>query len=222
VIYPDERISFVDLETGGLEPTRPIIQIAAIAVDAALAEIESLEIKIRFDKSKVDPVALRKNSYDPETWQRDAVGENDAAKAFASFLRRHATVDCMSKGGRPYRVAQLAAHNAAFDGPFLRAWFSRLGMFLPAHPRVLCTLQRTVWLFHEHKELTPPADFALGTLCEYFGVRLAKEEAHDALADIRATVDLYRGITQSECAARPRRHTHAYVSGSKIGSMCSQ
>ena len=39
------------------------------------------------------------------------------------------------------------------------------------------------WLFAEDQTLTPPENFKLSTLCEYFGVGLSEEEAHDALAD---------------------------------------
>ena len=67
---------------------------------------------------------------------------------------------------------------------------------MPASYRVFCTLQRAMWLFHECKELTPPVDFKLGTLCQYFGVPLRAEDAHDALADVRATVALYREMNQ--------------------------
>jgi exonuclease I len=55
-------------------------------------------------------------------------------------------------------------------------------------------MQRAMWLVHEQKALTPPADFKLGTLTQYFGVRLRPEDAHDALHDVRATVALYRAI----------------------------
>ena len=50
------------------------------------------------------------------------------------------------------------------------------------------------WLFHEQKILTPPTDFRLRTLCEYFGVQLRDEDAHNALNDVRATVGLYRAF----------------------------
>ncbi len=59
---------------------------------------------------------------------------------------------------------------------------------------VLCTKQRALWLFDEDKSLTPPANYKLGTLCEYFGVRLRQADAHDAFHDVRATVELYRAM----------------------------
>ena len=58
----------------------------------------------------------------------------------------------------------------------------------------LCTKQKALWLFEEDKSLTPPTDFKLGTLCQYFDVQLRKDEAHDALVDVRATVKLYQAM----------------------------
>jgi DNA polymerase III epsilon subunit-like protein len=187
-----ERLVFVDLETTGLEPWRPVMQIAAVAVARNLAELESFEAKIKFPKRWADPAALRKVHYSPALWRRDAKPARLVAESFAAFLTRHATVDMISANGMPFRVAQVVAHNAAFDGAFLRNWFDRLGLFFPGHFRMLCTVQRAIWLFQEDLSLTPPEDYKLGTLCQYFGVRLPPEEAHDALNDVRATVKLYR------------------------------
>lgn len=191
---PDERLIFIDLEPGGEEPWRPIMQLAAIAVDAGLRELETIEMKLRFNPRRIHPACRRKKHYSKEVWDREAISEEVAGERLAAFLRRHATVDLLSAEGRGYRVAQLVAHHAAFDSAFLDAWFSRIGRFLPAHPRVLCTHQRALWLFHEDKSLSPPADYQLITLCQYFGIQLKKHEAHDALADIRATVALYRAM----------------------------
>lgn len=199
---PDERLVFVDLETGGLETWRPIIQIAAIAVTSSLREIEVFEAKLKFESRFVDPKSLRKNNYSPERWKREARPVREVATAFADFLRRHATVEVSAAGRGGFQVAQLVAHNAAFDGPFLLAWFERMGQFFPGHFRVLCTVQRAVWLFHENKLLTPPVDFKLGTLCEYFGVLLRPEDAHDALNDVRATVALYREMVRFQSTPR--------------------
>jgi len=101
-------------------------------------------------------------------------------------------------------LAQLAGHNAErFDGPFIHEWYKRLGIYCPARYMTLCTKQKALWLFEEDKSLTPPVNFKLGTLCEYFGVPLSEEEAHDALVDVRATVELYRAMVacQSRKAA---------------------
>jgi DNA polymerase III epsilon subunit-like protein len=68
-------------------------------------------------------------------------------------------------------------------------------MFLPGHYRMLCTVQRAIWLFQEEPQRKPPKDFKLLTLCRYFDVRLTEAEAHDALNDVRATVELYKAMT---------------------------
>ena len=194
-LHPDERLVFVDLETGGLETWRPIIQLAAIVIGSDGRELDSYEAKLRFKESVADPRSLKKNHYSKERWLQEAQSAAVVAEAFSQLLMRHATIDQSTAEGRVFQVAQLVAHNAAFDGEFLKAWYARMRLFLPASPRVLCTVQRAMWAFHEDKSLTPPTDYKLGTLCRYFGVSLPVAEAHDALNDVRATVALYRKLT---------------------------
>jgi DNA polymerase III epsilon subunit-like protein len=189
---------FVDLETGGLETKRPIIQIAALAADRQLHEVDAFEVKIRFDEHAACPDTLRRIHYRRAEWKRSAVSPKKAARAFARFLRRHASVEVLGQDLTPFRVAQLASHNSQFDGPFLTSWFDRLGIFLPASYRVFCTLQRAYWLFHEHPELALPDDFRLATLCKYFGVPIRPADAHEAMADARAALALYRAILEAE------------------------
>ena len=189
-----EKTVYVDIETAGLEFWRPIIQIAAIAVDCELNELETIELKILFRQSHADPRSLAANKYLPDIWQREAVPSHAAAAQFAGFLRRHATHDMESRDGSHYCLAQLAGHNAErFDGPFLHSWYRRQRIFCPARHMVLCTKQKALWLFNQDKSLTPPADFKFGTLCQYFGVRLRDSDAHDALHDVTS----YRGTLPS-------------------------
>lgn len=204
-MIPDERLVFFDLETAGLHDivggrvrrTRPLTQIAALAIDGAYRELEALELKVQFDERAADRFALKNRHYDAAVWEREAVEPRHAASQFAKFLRRHATVDRVSRAGHPYRVAQLVAHNAEqFDGPVIRAWFETLNKLCPASYNVFCTKQRAYWLFRENMLLTPPADYRLPTLCEYFGVGLRPHDAHDALNDVRATVALYRAMVR--------------------------
>ena len=186
----DTQLVVFDLETGGLETHRPIIQIAAIAIDEDFNEREVFEVKVRFDETKACPDALRRVHYRRAEWKRSAVAPKKAAWAFARFLRRHANVEVFRRDLSVFRVAQLASHNSQFDGPFLTEWFDRLDIFLPASYRVFCTLQRAYWFFHENPHLARPDDFRLGTLCEYFDVPLNPSDAHEALADTRATIGL--------------------------------
>jgi DNA polymerase III epsilon subunit-like protein len=123
-----ERLVFVDIETAGLQVWRPIIQIAAIAVDSQLRELEAFEEKIQFDESQAVKCTLRKRHYNRRRWQTESRRDKDVAVDFGAFLTRHATVEALSAKGKPFAVAQLVAHNAAFDAPFLRAWFERMGL----------------------------------------------------------------------------------------------
>lgn len=198
-------IVFFDLETGGLNPRKhPITQIAAIALDDELAELESFEAKVIFSVLEGTREALTKQKYTPEVWAREGRRADEVARDFSAFLKRHASIERIAASGKPYKLALCAGHNAAaFDGPFLHEWFKRIGLFCPIAFHVLDTMQRAAWFFLENPEVTPPENLKLGTLCEYFGIPLG-DDAHDALADIRATVALYRLLSRPvsiACAA---------------------
>jgi DNA polymerase III epsilon subunit-like protein len=201
----DERLVFFDLETGGLNPKRhPIIQLAAIAVNSALQPLEAFEAKICFNVGEANRYSLRKNHYSPGKWAQLAAAPKSVAQEFADFLRRHATLPSVAANGSTYRVAQLVAHNSAFDGPFLQTWYEKQGIYLPARRQVLCTMQRAIWFFSERSDETGPRDFKLPTLCQFFGVSFQAADAHDALGDVSATLCLYRAIQERE---RPVRTT---------------
>ncbi len=56
----EQRLVFFDLETGGLDPKRhPIIQLAAVAVDAGLEVLEAFEAKVIFDRNKANAHSLQ-------------------------------------------------------------------------------------------------------------------------------------------------------------------
>lgn len=192
-----QRLVFFDLETGGPDPKRhPIIQVAAVAVDHHLEVLEAFEAKILFNPRHANTYSLRKKHYHPGTWATEAREPRIVAQDFAQFLRRHASVPALSSSGDRYEVSQLVAHNSAFDEPFLAMWYERLDLFLPARRQVLCTLQLALWRFAISRE-KPPTNFQLATLCAHFGVPFHAAAAHEALADVIATVQLYRAIAAS-------------------------
>jgi exonuclease I len=186
---------YFDLETGGLLPKHPNIQLAAVIVDEETGEeLEAFEAKIKFDPATADPAALAINHYDPKVWELQARDEISVARVFANLIGRYASISMTSKQGNPYKVAKLVGHNAAaFDGPRLFDLFKRHGVFLPADPRVRCTVQRAMWFFDE-TDAEKPKNLKLETLCAYFGVPIV---AHDALSDVRATAALARAIRRA-------------------------
>jgi DNA polymerase III epsilon subunit-like protein len=190
-----QRLIFFDLETAGIDPKRhPIIQLAAVAIDEQLEVLEAFEAKIRFDTRLANAHSLRKNHYHPGVWANEARDPREVAQDFAAFLRRHASVDALSGLGKSYRVAQLAAHNAAFDAPFLTHWFDKLDIYLPARRLILCTMQLAMWQFMDAS--SAPKNFQLATLCEHFGVPFHAASAHEALGDATATVRLFQAIVR--------------------------
>lgn len=197
---PRQRIVFADIESIGVDPDGPIRQIAAVAVDETLREVEAFDAKL--------PVNWRETQGWRKRPQRAPLPvEIETARRFAEFLSRHATLNIMTARGATLRVAQLAAHHAVHDGAFPQAFFARNKRFYPGDYRMLCTVQRAQWFFHESDEAPPPADFKLATLCEYFRVPFPREKQHDALCDVRATVELYRAILahEADIVCRGRR-----------------
>ena len=186
----DDRVVFFDLETGGLEPGKhPVIQFAGIAVDDLWEEVEALELKIAFDIAKAEPAALAVNHYSAEAWA-EAIPAAAAVAQIGNFLRRHSTVRKLSKAQKPYSVARVAAHNARFDCDHLGAFFKARGEFCPAALyEPLDTLALARWV--TFREAGPgPVDHKLGSLCAWLGIEYGN--AHDALADVRATIQVAR------------------------------
>jgi DNA polymerase III alpha subunit (gram-positive type) len=185
---------FFDLETGGLTDAHPNIQLAALAVDEQTwRELATFERKIKFPYGAADPRALAMNHYNADVWIREAVDPYEVCTEFSAFMEPFKCLQLMSKRtGRPYSVAKLIGHNAAtFDGPRLKRMYEAHNLFLPADPRVRCTVQAAMFWFDCHS-VAPPS-YKLTELLSYFGIPV-DENAHDALADVRMTVQLARRL----------------------------
>ncbi len=182
---------YFDLETGGVEPQHPTIQLAAVAVeDGTFIEAGSFETKIAFDETKADPEALKINHYEKISW-KNAPTALGATVLFSRFIRPFSSVTLISKRtGDPYQVAKLSGYNAVtFDGPRLKAMFA--GAFFPCSYQIRDVLQRALFFFDEN-DFEPPKDFKLSTVCEYFNI--PTDGAHDALTDVRLTIALAKAI----------------------------
>lgn len=186
-----QTIVFFDLETGGLEPQHPIIQIAAVAVARGWREVESFQRKIQFAEHQCSPEALKINCYEPSAWL-DAIPLLQAVTEFGAFLNKYKTVELVSKRtGNPYKVARLAGYNSeAFDKPRIMEAFKSCGQFLPADPRMLDVFQLVIWSF-AFDGITL-SDYKLSTVSSHFG--LALDGLHDALADVRLTAEVAKRV----------------------------
>lgn len=184
--------AYFDFETGGLDPTHPSIQLAAVAWDGGI-ELGSFEQKIAFDESQADPNALAMNHYTREAWV-DAKSASVTAARFAAWLKPYCVVKKTSpRTGSAYTVARLAGYNAAtFDMPRLRDLFGAL--FLPAEHPVRDVLQLVAFHFDARPDVAPPPNLKLTTVCALFGIEVSG--AHDALTDARLCAQLHHRITQ--------------------------
>jgi DNA polymerase III epsilon subunit-like protein len=197
---------FFDTETGGTDEDRhPIIQLAAIAVHIdTWQELAAFERKIQFNEADCEPDALKVNQYDPEVWAREAVPGLQVAREFSRWLQPYREIWQVPKDPAKsrYRVARMIAHNAKFDIEFLRVFHRRFkdagygGTFLPADLRARCTMQRALWWADEHRIDPPPENFQVEGLCKYFGIRVKEGEAHDALNDVRLTIQIARKLVE--------------------------
>lgn len=155
-------------------------------------ELEALEMKIQFRAADCDPGALAVNGYTEEAWA-NAERETVAMDKIDALMRKYADVQKISAKGKPWSVARVAAHNAPFDCDHIRAWFKKHGRFLVAGIyEPLDTLSLARWYSANHP--TPPKDHKLATLCEWLDVPLL--QAHDAMADIRATVGIAKVLCE--------------------------
>lgn len=185
------KIIVFDYETGGIEPHHPNIQLAAIAVNEMWEEVDAFESKIAFDVAKCEPKALELNHFDAKAWV-DAPRPEDVFASFCGFLKKHATMEMVSKRtGKPYKVARLAAYNAAFDKD--RLWAMADGQFVPAHPQALCILQRAAWWVLEVGGKID--NLKLSSVAAALGI--PSDGAHDALADVRIAAEIARKIGEN-------------------------
>ena len=188
---------FFDLETGGVQPTDPNIQIAAVVMEERTwTEVGFFERKIQFSESTADPEALKLIHYDAEIWRKEAIPLIRIPDEFLLFTKPYLSITMVSKRtGEPYKVGKLAGHNAlSFDLPRLRQIFGT--RFFPFSYHVKDTLQRALWYYDEHPEVTRPENLKLGTLCSSFGIEI--DGSHDALTDVRLCAKLARAFQLSE------------------------
>jgi DNA polymerase III epsilon subunit-like protein len=188
----NETIVYFDLETGGLEIHHPIIQLAAVAVAPDGTELDSFDARIKFNVGDCDPEALKINHYTEAAWA-NAIGPAKAAAMFAGWLNRFKWVTQVSKRtGKAYTVARMGGYNAAtFDMPMLMAFFRKLNVFLPAHPRPLDVLQLADWYFQINPDQKDGLENTkLESVCKALGVPIPEGAAHDALVDVRYTAKL--------------------------------
>ena len=185
---PSTPLVVIDIETGGLELTHPIIQIAAVVFLPETDEVlQELELKIEFDVKACQEEALKINHYDPVDWY-GAVTIDDGLRQLLKLCRDFATTSRITKSGNgSYKVALAAGYNSHFDADRLFHQARSRKMFLPVDPRFLDVMQLAMW------KLDLP-NYKLTSVATHLGLSIV--DAHDALADVHMTYRVMKKLLE--------------------------
>lgn len=185
---------FFDTETNGIPKNYKapatdlnnwprIIQLAFILCDENFNEIEVFSQMIKPD-GWVIPVEKFwiDNGYSTEKNMQDGIPMTDALQKFSEAVEKSKL---------------MLAHNMAFDRQIITAEFLRYGMKTVNRPQPICTMKSTVSFVgaknknggHKWPKLDELHNRLFG-----FGF----DNAHDALADVRATVRCFKKLHQNE------------------------
>lgn len=192
-------MSFIvlDLETSGLESQWHLpLQAALIHCDNDLKPLSELSLRCRLPAHIVpSPGALLTTGIGPAQLEQAPMSSTEMLVAIAKALAAWA----------PSTV--IGYNTIRFDEEMLRhAFFTHLlppyATQLGGHCRAdLLAMTRAVAMLEPSAINVPigPAgksSFKLGDICRANGIPLAEHEAHDALADTRATLALFRNLRQ--------------------------
>ena len=176
------NLAFIDLETTGLDVERhEIIEIGCIIARQIPNEekgpdveiIEEFEIKIKPERIEdADPKSLHMNGYNEKEWE-NAIPLTEALTIVAE----------KTKG------ASIVGQGVFFDWMFLEAGFKKTGIKNRMHFHKIDLISMAFTKLYNDPSVQK---FSLGALAEHFGVE--NKKAHTALADIRATFEIYKKI----------------------------
>lgn len=174
----NKTLAFIDIETTGLDVvTHEIIEIGCMIVkdngDGTFEVKEEFEMKVQPNHIETaQSEALEINGYNPAEWM------------FALTLPQ-----AMKNLSEKTKDAVMVAHNVAFDYSFLAKAFGDTEVPNQMFYSCLDTISIAYAKLGNNKQITR---YSLRSLCEYFGIK--NERAHTALADVRATFEIYQKL----------------------------
>ena len=171
---------FLDVETTGLDSKNcRIIQIALY-----IPKIDQgLDLKLKAEDGELQAGAFKVNGIDPDTLNDDdRMSQADGIRELIRWCHKHS-------GGTRLNVC---CHNADFDQAWVKEWFTREKMSFKDtfHWSWECTYKMYTSL--RNWGLIRPRGVKLTDLCNYLNIRV--KGAHDALADVKMTVEIYKRL----------------------------
>ncbi len=181
-----QNLAFIDVETTGLDVDKhELIEIGCVLVRQISQEgkgpsievLDEFEYKILPEHLETaDPESLLINGYKAENWT-EAIPLAEAMEKFSERVRG----------------ASFVAHNAFFDYEFIDHAFKKTGVKNFMHYHRLDTISIAFAKLYDVPEVEK---FSLRFLCEYFGIE--NKNAHTALSDVRATLEVYKKLLTLE------------------------
>lgn len=174
----EKKLAFIDIETTGTDPLKhEIVELACLLAkrneDGSYTELETFECKVKPEHIETaDKEALRINGYDESTW-----------------LFAHTQQEALKLVSEKCDGCVMVAQNVSFDYSFLAVAFSKYGVKDPFFYAKLDTIPMAYLRFRKDPDMT---SFTLRSLAEKYGIK--NEKAHTAMADIRATFEIFKKI----------------------------
>ena len=171
----NKNLAFIDIETTGFDIERQeIVEIGCVIVkqdNGVVGEIvDEFEIKIKPQRiNEADPEALAINGYNEAAWMFAL----DLPQAIEHFAEK--PKECI-----------MVAHNIAFDYSFIAKAFAVTGVENKMFYAKMDTISYAYAKLGNNPVVTR---YSLGALCTHYGI--TNENAHTALADARATYEMY-------------------------------
>ena len=184
------RLLVIDTETGGLDPAvHSILSLGATVYPYAPGDPE-FSVLVKETPFVVDAGALGVNKI---SLVEHHAGADDPAAAWFKFMDFVQTVSNLE---RLFGKFVLAGHNVPFDIGFLRRLHRLAGDTRPFDSLFSHRFEDTMTIGRFLARCGAPIKrFGLADLLEFFGLK--NEAAHTALADARATAQLYGAMIES-------------------------
>ncbi len=173
-----KRLAFVDLETTGINPFKhEIIEIGCLIAkqndNNEWVVTEEFEFKVKPDHIETaENEALRINRYDESAW-----------------MFGHTQEEALKTLSQKCEGCVMVGQNVSFDYAFLATKFGEYNIKDPFFYAKLDTISLAYMRFRKDETMT---SFTLRELCERLGIK--NEKAHSALADIRATYEIFKKL----------------------------
>lgn len=180
----ENKILFVDTETGGLDPNETSLLSIGLVVWDNGKITDTKEILIKHDIFKITPQSIQTNMIDLQKFIQQSLPPESALKEFVEFLDNNFKA-CMGK-------VVLGGHNTNFDINFLRRFMEANNFNFDAYftHRFVDTASILKFLFYAGK--LPQDVSSSDEAFKFFNINVTNR--HSALGDAVATAQLFNKL----------------------------